>query len=126
MVDADDAGSGDGLKTHSGGYKATVGAVRYSNVHFDCTTKVHYAVLGDPEECPKDLLNSDGSLKGHKEGNDFVLDKDIQDRVFVVNFQHSKTRNRFAQLKPGDLVLNGHRSVMSVSDDVKKSYEYAL
>ncbi len=115
-MDADDIGKGDNLKAHPGGYKAKVDGVAYKNVHFGRTSLgqfVAYVVVGDPEEPkfepPGIFFNPDGSMKPG---------------VFVVNGEHCKARNRFAQLKVDDVVINGYTSVMSVSDDVHKSYEY--
>ena len=124
VVDAKEAGEGNGLKAHNGGCKAVVGGVAYKNVHFD-KSWVAYTVKGDPEVPPTDILNSDGKLRGDWDSNSFVVHKDIADRVFVVNKQNAKTCNRFHSVKPGDLVLNGYTSVMSVSTDKAKANEYA-
>ncbi len=113
VVDADDIGKGDSLKAHSGGYKAKVDGVAYKNVHFDAKW-VAFVVGGDPEVPPVGILNADGSVKQDH----------VNPPVFVVNREHCKARNRFAQLKADDVVVNGYTSVMSVTDDVHKSYEY--
>ncbi len=132
VVDAEEAGVGNGLKAHNGGCKAKVDGVEYKNVHFD-RSWVAYVVKGDPKtkmhdpEVPptQEILNADGNLRGHWDSNSFVVDKDIAARVFVVNKQNAKTCNRFHSVKPGDLVLNGYTSVMSVSTDKAKANEYA-
>ena len=114
-MDADDIGKGDRLKAHNGGFKAIVNGVSYRNAHMDWTTgkPVAYVVQGDPIDPPKQVLNADGS----------VNTKHANPAVFVVNGDHAKARNLFAQLKPDDVLVNGHTSVMSVTDEVSKAYE---
>ena len=128
VVDAKEAGEGNGLKAHNGGCKAVVGGVAYKNVHFD-KKWVAFAVKGDPEVVPEGILNADGTLKGkfNADWTSFELDPSAgyADRVFLVNKQSAKTCNRFHSVKPGDLVLNGYTSVMSVSTDKAKANEYA-
>ncbi len=125
VVDAQDAGEGDGLKAHSGGCKAIVNGTSYKNVHVD-KSWVFFAVEGDFEVPPKNIFDENGNLLGTSQPDgSFVVHKDIAARVFVVNKQNSKTCNRFHSVKPGDLVLNGHTSVMSVSTDHVKANEYA-
>ncbi len=123
VVDAQDAGEGDGLKAHSGGCKAIVNGTSYKNVHFD-KGGVAFVVEGDFEVPPVEIFNDEGKIFG--DGSSFVSTKHkVSGRVFVVNKQHSQTRNRFHSVKPGDLVLNGYSSVMSVSTDHVKANEYA-
>jgi hypothetical protein len=122
VVDADDS-----LKTHGGGYKAEVERKRYKNVHFSDDHTVAFVVNDDHAELGgvkdlSDIFDTGGKLLGKMTGPLFEPDAKIADKVFVVN---SRERNRFARLKPGDLVLNGRTSVMSVSEKVEKSIMYA-
>ena len=126
VVDAQDAGEGDGLKAHRGGCKAVVNGNEFKHVHFD-RSWVAFAVMDDPEVPPADIFDARGDLLGEKQqgGAVFVVDPSISQRVFVVNKQNSTTCNRFHSVKPGDLVLNGYSSVVSVSTDPRKANEYA-
>ena len=124
VVDAHDAGEGNGLKAHNGGYMALVNGVQYKNVHFDACW-VAYTVKGDLQVPPDHVVDQKGSLLGKWHGDSFLVDSSIADTVFVVNKQNVKKCNRFAQVKPGDLVLNGCLSVMSVTTDLAKACEYA-
>jgi hypothetical protein len=128
VVDAQDAGEGNGLKAHNGGCKAKVGRDEYKNVHFD-TNWVAFAVKGDPEVLPEGILNADGSLKGKMSADwtSFEVDPSAgyAGRVFVVNKQNTAACNRFYSVKRGDLILNGYTSVMSVTTDIDKAKEYA-
>ena len=113
VVDADVIGRGDSLKAHNGGYKAKVNGTYYKNVHMDWSKYLAYVVEGDDEVAPKAIFNQDGSVNYQH----------TKPAVFVVTGTEAKERNLFAQLKPGDVVVNGDNSVMSVTDDVKKAYE---
>ncbi len=122
VVDSDDS-----LKTHGGGYKAEVEQTRYKNVHVRKHSDDHtvaFVVKGDHAELGRNICVN-GKLRGEMNEDEnplFEPAADIADRVFVVN---TLPCNRFARLKPGDLVLNGQTSVMSVTDDVDKSIMYA-
>ena len=126
VVDADDVGHGSGLKAHGGGYQAVVGGVKYKNVHFDAGWIAY--VLKD--DSPNGILQKGERLVGKWEGDNFILDAKYTDPknpnpVLLVNKQNTKTCNRFAQVKAGDLVCNGFTAVMSVSTDAAKANEYA-
>lgn len=113
VVDAGVIGQGDSLKAHDGGFKAKVNGTYYKNVHMDWSKYLAYVVEGDAEVAPKEIFNQDGSVNYQH----------TKPAVFVVTGTEAKARNLFAQLKPGDVVVNGNTSVMSVTDDVKKAYE---
>lgn len=114
-MDAGVIGQGDSLKAHDGGFKAKVNGTYYKNVHMDWSkgTPTAYVVEGDAEVAPKEIFNQDGSVNYQH----------TKPAVFVVTGTEAKARNLFAQLKPGDVVVNGDTSVMSVTDDVKKAHE---